>query len=65
VAQASVHLWGSFVTGFDFAEAYPDDARTPTVPGALRAAAVASLGAGAIHATAAGAPSFPAPWRAV
>jgi hypothetical protein len=34
----------------------PDE---PTVPGALRAAAVASLGAGAIHATAAGAHSEP------
>ncbi len=38
--------------------AEPDErSAAPTVPGALRAAAIASLGAGAIHATAAGAHS--------
>ena len=36
-----------------------DPADAPSVPGALRAAAVASLGAGAIHATAAGAHGDP------
>ncbi len=39
--------------------ALPEPAEPTAVPGALRAAAIASLGAGAIHATAAGAHSEP------